>query len=418
MDGVLLCASPFAGHVGPLLALTRELRRAGIPVRVLTGGQFGDAVERAGGEPIALPYDADPSLWPDDPDADYSGMRGAVRGLNETFVDPLRPQHAAIEAAISAKPTSIVAADPSVLAAGVIAARPRGDRPAVVACGLLPVMLLSRDTAPPPLGMRPGTGMLGRMRNRVLNFAVTRVAFRGIQSDVDAASRQLSGVPLPGYAIDWPRWADLYAQFSVASFEYPRSDAPESLRFVGPTGTPAAPDPPWWHEIQAAEAVVHVTQGTIANRDLDELVLPTVRALAERDVLVVVATGGREIGDLGPLPANARAAPFLDYARLLPHVDVFVTNGGYGSLNAALTHGVPIVAAGASEDKFETCARVAWSGAGVSLRTGRPSEVQIAEAVDRVRADPSFRAAAQRISADIARAPGMSGLVEMLRTLA
>ena len=88
---------------------------------------------------------------------------------------------------------------------------------------------------------------------------------------------------------------------------------------------------------------MHVTQGTIANDDLSELILPTVHGLADADVLVVVATGGRPVAELGPLPANARAAEFLPYAELFAQTDVFVTNGGYGGVQFALAHGVPVV---------------------------------------------------------------------------
>ena len=73
------------------------------------------------------------------------------------------------------------------------------------------------------------------------------------------------------------------------------------------------------------------------------------------------------------LPANVRVERFIPHDRLLPHVDVMVTNGGYGGVQQALAHGVPLVVAGDSEDKPEVAARVHWSGAGVDLRTGRPS---------------------------------------------
>jgi len=49
----------------------------------------------------------------------------------------------------------------------------------------------------------------------------------------------------------------------------------------------------------------------------------------------------------------------LDYDRLMPHVDVFVTNGGYGSLHAALAHGVPIVAAGQSKSGMKFASEMA-----------------------------------------------------------
>ena len=63
---------------------------------------------------------------------------------------------------------------------------------------------------------------------------------------------------------------------------------------------------------------------------------------------------------------------------LLPHVDAMVTNGGYGGVQQALAHGVPLVVAGDSEDKPEVAARVQWSGAGINLHTGRPSPAMVA----------------------------------------
>ena len=43
---------------------------------------------------------------------------------------------------------------------------------------------------------------------------------------------------------------------------------------------------------------------------------------------------------------------------LLPRTDVLVTNGGYGGVQQALAHGVPLVVAGRTEDKVEVAARV------------------------------------------------------------
>jgi hypothetical protein len=43
----------------------------------------------------------------------------------------------------------------------------------------------------------------------------------------------------------------------------------------------------------------------------------------------------------------------------------------------ALQHGVPVVVAGDSEDKVETSARLAWSGAGIRLRTSTPTVAQV-----------------------------------------
>lgn len=149
------------------------------------------------------------------------------------------------------------------------------------------------------------------------------------------------------------------------------SDAPAGLRFIGPvsaTGS-TAPLPPWWDDLDGSRPVVHVSQGKLANHDLGQLIGPALKALAGEDVLVVVATGGRPLDALPPLPANARAATFLPYDDLLPRTSVFVTNGGYGGVHYALRYGVPIVATGGPE----VGARIAWSGVGIRFKQETPS---------------------------------------------
>ena len=102
-----------------------------------------------------------------------------------------------------------------------------------------------------------------------------------------------------------------------------------------------------------------VTQGTVAT-DFDDLLMPTIRGLADEDVLVVATTGKRTLAlDGAAGSANLRLERHVPFARLMPFVDVMVTNGGYGGVHFALAHGVPLVVAGQTEDKTEICARVA-----------------------------------------------------------
>ena len=101
------------------------------------------------------------------------------------------------------------------------------------------------------------------------------------------------------------------------------------------------------------------------------------------------------------MPANARVERRIPFDALLPHVDVMVTNGGFGGVQLALAHGVPLVAAGRTEDKVEVAARVAHSGAGVDLRTQTPTAARIREAVSTVLAEPQYTLAARRIQREI-----------------
>jgi UDP:flavonoid glycosyltransferase YjiC (YdhE family) len=98
-----------------------------------------------------------------------------------------------------------------------------------------------------------------------------------------------------------------------------------------------------------------------------------------------------------------RVASFVPYTQLLPHVSVVVTNGGYGGVQQALAHGVPLVAAGGSEEKPEIAARIAWSGTGIDLHTGTPSPRDVRAAVRSVLDDPRYRTRAGEIAAEMAQ---------------
>lgn len=74
-----------------------------------------------------------------------------------------------------------------------------------------------------------------------------------------------------------------------------------------------------------------------------------------------------------------------------------MTNAGYGGVQTALRHGVPLVVAGETEDKAEVAARVEWSGTGVNLHTARPEVDVVRAAVDEVLSDPRYRKRAGEI---------------------
>ena len=272
----------------------------------------------------------------------------------------------------------------------------------------MPYASCSRDTAPFGVALQPGSGPLSRARNRVLNWSAQHVVLADIQRFARARLAETGAPRFRGYFVDLvPKVVDAYLQATVAGFEYPRSDLAPSVRFVGPILAPPSAasfeEPWWWAELGAGRPVVHVTQGTLDNADLGRLVGLTARALAADDVLVVATTGGPDPAPLRPdLPANARLERFVPHDVLLPHADVMVTNGGYGGVQQALAHGVPLVVAGDSEDKPEVAARVQWSGAGVNLHTGRPSVAMVARAVRRVLATGSYRERARALQAEIA----------------
>ena len=251
----------------------------------------------------------------------------------------------------------------------------------------------SRDAAPYGMGLAPRSGWVGHLRNRTLD-AIGRAI---VLAPVTKAAREVRGdlglplKPIRGLEFGLSRY--LHIQLCPRGFEYPRSDLPPHVHFVGAPlpPMPAEFDPPsWWPRLFESKHVVLVTQGTIAN-DPTDLLAPSLEGLAGRDVFVVATTGGADPTVLGDPPPNAVLEKFVPYSALLPHVDAMVSNGGFGSVQLAIAHGVPMVVAGASEDKKEVTAHVGWSGVGINLRSNRPSPNAVADAVARVLKEPKFR---------------------------
>jgi len=408
----LLCTTPALGHTAPLLALATRLTGEGHDVVFFTTAHYRDRVEATGATfvPFAEEYDAH-DLMVANPARESSskrGVRGVKDDLRRIFIGPVPGQYRDLRAVLDGFAADCVVTDTMFLGALPLALGPRQERPALACIGVMPYASSSRDTAPFGAAFQPGSGPVLRVRNRVMNWSTQHVLLADIQH---FARRRLAETGAPrfrGYLIDlMPTVVDAYLQATVAGFEYPRSDLAPSVRFVGPILAPPSAasfeEPPWWGELRGGRPVVHVTQGTLDNADLGRLVGVTARALAGDDVLVVATTGGPDPAPLRPdLPANARLERFIPHDVLLPHTDVMVTNGGYGGVQQALAHGVPLVVAGDSEDKPEVAARVQWSGAGVNLHTGRPSVAMVARAVRRVLARSSYRERAGALRAEIA----------------
>jgi UDP:flavonoid glycosyltransferase YjiC (YdhE family) len=391
----LFVTVPQTGHTLPLTSFAAELVRRGHRVRWYTGSRMADAVTATGAELLEMPVDLEPdqanlaATFPER--ASLKGLPQARFDLENIFVKPAG-HHTKALAAMS--PADVVVGDTWALAAPWLHEL-TGVRAATI--GVNPLLFPSLDSPPAGLGMRPLPGPLNRVRNRLLNLMVGKVA---LASSVKVADDVRAGLGLPRAGrtpLVYAARTQLYLQLSPPGFEFPRKDLPGHVHFLGhPVDRkPATERPEWWGLLRGRKVVL-VTQGTVAT-DPGSLLRPAIEALAGRDVVVIAVTGGAPTSVLGPLPGNVIAERFLPFDALLPHVHALVTNGGFGGVQRAIAHGVPLVVAGTSEDKKDVNARVAHSGVGVNLGTDTPTAAAIDRAVATVLGDTRFRQAVLRV---------------------
>lgn len=421
MADILIAALSPAGHISPLLAVARGLASRGDEVTVLTAERHAGAIRALGAHPHPLPVEADldeARLHGMPERAATSGLRRLNFDITHLFVTPIPHQAAVLGDLLRQKRFDAVIADASFFGTIPFLLGERSAHPPILAFTPMPLMISSRHTAAAGLGLPPAADAVGRIRNRILNTLSHNVLLRQPHRAANRVLDRMNTPRLPVFLLDAGLLADRYIAPTVPMFDYPRSDLPRNVRYVGavhPLPTRDFPLPPWWGDLDAERPVVHVTQGTVDNADLTRLLEPTIDALGGEDVTVVATTGGRDIADVGvALPNNTFVAEYIPHEILLPKVDVRVTNGGYGAVQRALAAGVPLVVAGDTEDKPEVAARVAWSGAGINLRTGTPTPRALRRAVREVLTGPRYADGARRLQAAFAQRDGVSEIAALV----
>ena len=424
MARFLLATIPVVGHVSPMLPIAQTLISRGHEVWWYTGALFQERITALGARFVPMHAGLDYSIAENVP-AELSAQRRKLRGLAQLKFDL---EHFFIQAAVgNAKDLLSLleqfSADGIVADSFFIAAAWVHEREGIpwAQLGISALTLPSRDTAPFGLGLKPDASLLGRLRNRVLYELLQTVVFRSLYTCVNEARSQVSLGSTNTLLFDVLS-PYLYLAGTVPGFEYPRSDLPPQVHFIGPLlpkTTPNFTPPPWWNDLEQELPVIHVTQGTVAT-DPEDLIIPTLQALKDESVLVVVTLGSRSTAAFGAfsLPKNVRVEPFIPYQLLLPYVDVMVTNGGYNGVQMALAHGIPLVAAGKSEDKSEICARIAWRGVGVDLKTQTPKPNQVRQAVRQVLSDALYRQQAKQLQTQIAQYHPAEQAATLLEALA
>lgn len=426
MTKVLVAATGIYGHFAPMRAVAAFLTERGHDVTMLSHESFRASAEAAGvrfdGFTGTAARDMEAVFTAPERLAAAPGPERLVWDLHHLFIASIESQHhdvqrhlaeAGDEPVLLVYETAFLGATPSLLGA-------RGPRPAAaLGLGVVSFTLSSIDTAPFGMGLAPDSSEEGRIRNREAN-AFFQSQLLGLAQNQFQQSLTNLGVPdkpIPFLLDSTILLADRFLQLSVEELSYERSDTPEHVSFVGslPPAARTGELPDWWSELEDAENVVVVTQGTVSNQDYADLIEPTLEALADLPGLVIAATGRPDLPR--SVPANARVVEFVPFDDLLPHADLLIANGGFGAVQQALRHAVPLVVAGLSEEKLENNVRLAATGAAVDLATERPAPADIRKAVDLVLSSGTYGANARRLAAEYAELDALAEIEHAIADL-
>jgi len=417
MSRILVAVSPFPGHANPILLVAEHLSRQGHQVVFNCSEAFREKVKAAGLNfaPLLRSANYDYRLLDEvfpERLAVPEGLSRVDYDVQHIFGGVIPDQYEGLLELIEEYEIDLVLIDLAFYGALPLML---GDkpRPPVVTCGVLPYFL-KRPGVSPFTG--PNTTPEGMLQN-----AKDDLIFEGALSGSTTSINQILGrygispvEDLPLHAV--VKKSDIYLQFTAEEFEYPIPDKAGNLQFIGPL-VPKIIDqteaPKWLKSIDGSRPVLFVTQGTLANEDFGQLVGPTIEAFAGEDVEVIVTGGGGDVSGLKRSP-NVHIERYLPYHLVLPKTDVFITNGGYNGVQQALSFGVPVVAGGATEDKPFVCARVAWSGTGIDLKTANPTPQQVKDAVKQILEKPQYRERAREMEKVFAQHNALETVVKVI----
>ena len=178
----------------------------------------------------------------------------------------------------------------------------------------------------------------------------------------------------------------------------------QSLRPV-PFATPGDEPVPDWLLADDPAPLVYVTFGTVFNQDVS-VAATVVEALRDLPVRVLVTLGPRgEPEALGPQPANVAVVRYIAQTEILPRATLVVSHAGSGTFLAALSAGLPHLCLPRAADQFDNAAACGRAGCGLVLQPAEVHGERVRGAVERLLAAGGFRAAAQRLRAELAAMP-------------
>jgi UDP:flavonoid glycosyltransferase YjiC (YdhE family) len=402
---ILIASTNAPGHLNPLLAVADILRKHNHEV-VVQAATVVRAMVEAAGLPF-LPFLPEADVNVDQYLAEFPERQDKTPGLEmvcfdmEHYFARLLPgQAAGLEMALRNFPADVILVDSLFFGTLPMLLGPREKRPAVVHLGISVLNIGSGKNIP----ARPGVPQKDLDAERERR---ERLLLRPAQAIFNATLTKIGSSPLPCPLFEsMSTLPDLYLHPGIGSFEYPDESSTSPVQFIGQL--PMRKQyllPDWWHELDQTKRLVLITQGTVANWDLGQLVGPALVGLAEeKDLILLVTTGGQPIESIPvPIPSNARVVKFLPYELVLQSVDLLITNGGYGTVNMALAHGVPIVSAGLTEDKEEVSAHVQWAGIGIDLRTNQANAEAVRIAAREVLDSPVYRERSRELAREFAR---------------
>jgi MGT family glycosyltransferase len=268
-----------------------------------------------------------------------------------------------------------------------------------------PLMLIRKNLPAPGAGVMPNNSQYGKVRDLII-FIIAKILLDPWRRYINKVRKEVGLQPMRYYFIEQNiRFSSLTLKFNTPIFEYKYIDLPSQIHFVGPVlpETKTEKEFRWLKGLKSInKPIIFITQGSVDAFDINKLIVPSIIALQNENVQIIISVFEKSPGEIYSRFNNSSIIieEFIPYRQIMPYIDILITNGGYGGVITALSFGVPIIVSGNSEEKPDIARRVAYCGAGINLKTGNPTPQMIQKAVKKVLLSPDYRMNAQKVQRD------------------
>ena len=366
---LLFTAQPAYGHLHPLLPIAEAARSHGHDVAIATSALFGPAVESAGFRAVAAGLnwlEADKKTVPPEikPRADST--------LEEYFAQQfvrapaLLMARDLIDVGTSWHPDAVIS--------------DRTEFGGAIAAAALNVPSIAVQVGNPSLF----TPSVLAAAERPYNEARSAM---GLSVDLGLAALESRPVLMSAP----PGLSD------------PAVPLPTNLIYLRPTafGGPAkGGHGEWASSLGRGRPLVYATLGTVFNDPSYDLpFFPALLDGLRNEPLDLLLTVGPNVDPavLGEAPPNVRVERYVPQSLVFPKLDAVVFHGGFGTLLAAIEHGLPVVVVPFGADQHLNAAAAVRLGIGVAIDAESLDAQSMRDAVRQVLEQPSYREHARRL---------------------
>jgi UDP:flavonoid glycosyltransferase YjiC (YdhE family) len=276
----------------------------------------------------------------------------------------------------------------------------------VCAVGVGPSLETSNDVPPNFAGLKPARNAVGRLAHRGMRAMMERMVMNDLKANFNVMLAAHGVAPIEKSLFDVSyRSPDVLFQSGVPGFAYPRRDPNPKVKFVGallPYKAAIATSFSQAEKLDKYKPVILISQGTV-EMDSSKLIVPALEALKDTGALLIVTTGHGQTEALRKSypQDNIIIEDFVDFDYILDRTDLFICNGGYGSVMLSLSHGVPLLGADIQEGKNDVNAHMDYFGVGIYLHTERPAPAKIRRAAEQILSEPRWKQNVARLRAEL-----------------